>query len=116
MDSKGRLFVGDRQNNRIQIFDQEGKHLAFWPQFSRPSGVFIDRNDLIYVADSESESVSKNHDGWRRGIRIGSVRELASGRQLIPDDVDEARLVRAIDEKDGGVCGHQSEGGCLTRI
>jgi len=42
-------------------------------QFSRPSGVFIDKNDTIYVADSESESVSKNHDGWKRGIRIGKV-------------------------------------------
>ena len=40
-----------------------------WFQFSRPSGVFIDKNDMIYVADSESESVSKNHDGWKRGIR-----------------------------------------------
>ena len=66
MDSQGRLFVGDRQNNRIQIFDQDGKFLDQWAQFSRPSGIFIDRNDNIYVADSESESVSKNHDGWKR--------------------------------------------------
>jgi hypothetical protein len=27
MDSQGRLFVGDRQNNRIQIFDQDGKFM-----------------------------------------------------------------------------------------
>ena len=53
MDSQGRLFVGDRDNNRIQIFDQDGKFLAEWKQFSRPSGIFIDRNDMIYVADSE---------------------------------------------------------------
>ena len=70
MDSRGRLFVGDRQNNRIQIFDQDGNYIDQWFQFSRPSGVFIDKNDMIYVADSESESVSKNHDGWRRGIRV----------------------------------------------
>ena len=62
MDSQGRLFVGDRQNNRIQIFDQDGKYLDQWAQFSRPSGVYIDGKDNIYVADSESESVSKNHD------------------------------------------------------
>ena len=71
-DSKGRLFVGDRNNNRIQIFDQDGKFIDEWTQFSRPSGIFIDKNDMIYVADSESESVSRNHDGWKRGIRIGS--------------------------------------------
>ena len=58
IDSNGRLFVGDRNNNRIQIFDQDGKFLDQWSQFSRPSGIFIDKNDIIYVADSESGSVS----------------------------------------------------------
>jgi DNA-binding beta-propeller fold protein YncE len=87
MDSRGRLFVGDRNNNRIQIFDQEGNVLDQWPQFSRPSGVFIDRNDVIYVADSESESVAKNHDGWKRGIRIGSARD-GSVTAFIPDPVE----------------------------
>ncbi len=52
-DSKGRLFVGDRNNNRIQIFDQNGNFIEQWTQFSRPSGIFIDRHDTIYVADSE---------------------------------------------------------------
>lgn len=82
MDSGGRLFVGDRANNRIQIFDQEGKFLEEWKQFSRPSGIFIDRNDMIYVADSESNT--KRNPGWKRGIYIGSARD---GKVLhfIPD-------------------------------
>ncbi len=88
MDSRGRLFVGDRQNNRIQIFDQEGKFLDQWAQFSRPSGIFIDKNDNIYVADSESQSVSKNHDGWKRGIRVGSARD-GSVSAFIPDPVEK---------------------------
>ena len=75
MDSQGRLFVGDRNNNRIQIFDQDGNFLDQWRQFSRPSGIFIDKQDNIYVADSESGSVSLNHNGWRRGIRIGSAKD-----------------------------------------
>jgi len=54
MDSQGRIFVGDRFNNRIQIFDQNGAFLAIWTQFGRPSGIYIDRDDKIYVADSES--------------------------------------------------------------
>jgi hypothetical protein len=83
MDSRGRLFLGDRQNNRIQIFD-----LDQWFQFSRPSGVFIDKNDMIYVADSESESVSKNHDGWKRGIRVGRVSDGAV-TAFIPDPVEK---------------------------
>jgi streptogramin lyase len=88
-DSKGRLFVGDRNNNRIQIFDQEGNYLAEWKQFSRPSGIFIDKNDIIYVADSESESVSKNHYGWKRGIRVGKVKD-GSVTAFIPDPVEVA--------------------------
>ena len=52
IDSRGRLFVGDRNNNRVEIFDQEGNYLDQWLQFSRPSGVFIDKNDIIYVAHS----------------------------------------------------------------
>jgi 6-bladed beta-propeller len=73
MDSRGRLFVGDRGNNRIQIFDQEGKFLDEWKQFSRPSGIFIDKNDVMYVTDSESNK--SRHPGWQRGIRVGSARD-----------------------------------------
>jgi hypothetical protein len=80
MDSLGRLFVGDRNNNRIQIFDQDGNYIDQWAQFSRP---------VIYVADSESESVSKNHDGWRRGIRVGKVSD-GSPTALIPDPTEKA--------------------------
>jgi sugar lactone lactonase YvrE len=73
MDSQGRLFVGDRANSRIQIFDQEGTLLAQWTQFGRPSGIFIDAEDTIYVADSESNA--RTNPGWKRGIRIGSARD-----------------------------------------
>ena len=51
IDSSGRLFVGDRSNQRIQIFDQQGNFLEEWTQFGMPSGIFIDANDTIYVAD-----------------------------------------------------------------
>jgi len=71
MDSEGRLYVGDRANSRTQIFDQEGEHIATWTQFGRPSGLFIDANDILYSADSESNS--GRNPGWKRGIRIGSV-------------------------------------------
>lgn len=74
MDSQGRLFVGDRGNNRIKILDQNGNLLAIWYQFSRPSGIYIDQHDSIYVADSESGSVARARTDWKRGIRIGSAR------------------------------------------
>jgi DNA-binding beta-propeller fold protein YncE len=77
MDSRGRLFVGDRENNRIQIFDQDGNVLDEWRQFGRPSGIFITRDDTIYVADSESGPDTGAHElqGIKKGIRIGSARD-----------------------------------------
>ena len=73
MDSLGRLFVADRSNNRIQIFDQDGKFLADWRQFGRPSGLYIDKNDILYAADSQSGE--KYNAPFRQGIRIGSVKD-----------------------------------------
>lgn len=72
-DSKGRLFVADRGNHRIQIFDQDGKFIDSYEQFSRISGLFIDPKDTLYAIDSESNP--KNHAGWKTGIRIGRATE-----------------------------------------
>jgi DNA-binding beta-propeller fold protein YncE len=98
LDSRGRLFVGDRQNNRIQIFDADGKFIAQWFQFGRPSGMYIDKKtDTLYVADSESRDGRTNtgqlalpqtgygfNPGIQRGIRIGSAKD-GTVKSLIPD-------------------------------
>ena len=94
MDSRGRLFVGDRGNNRIKIFDQSGKLLDTWYQFSRPSGIYIDAHDSIYVADSESGSVAKQRTAWKRGIRIGSARD-GTVTGFIPDPDESATTTSA---------------------
>jgi sugar lactone lactonase YvrE len=75
MDSRGRLFVGDRENNRIQIFSQEGEFIDEWRQFGRPSGIFISPDDTLYVADSESgpDTGANELMGIMKGIRIGSA-------------------------------------------
>jgi DNA-binding beta-propeller fold protein YncE len=73
MDSAGRLFVADRSNGRIQIFDQNGQFLAEWKQFGRPSGLFINKQNIIYVADSQS--TEKTNPGYKQGVRIGTVKD-----------------------------------------
>ena len=73
MDSRGRLFVADRGNHRIQIFDQDGNHLDTYYQFGRISGLFIDDEDNLYAIDSES--TPNNHPGWLAGVRIGHASE-----------------------------------------
>jgi hypothetical protein len=86
LDSKGRIFVGDRTNNRIQILSPRGEFIAEWRQFGRPSGVRI-LNDVLYVADSESRNVPGEYGynpGFHRGIRIGSVND-GIVTEFIPD-------------------------------
>jgi hypothetical protein len=92
MDSAGRLFVADLRNFRVQIFDQDGRFLDQWTQFGMPGGIFIDRRDVLYVADSLSGA--DTHPGWVRGIRIGSARD---GRvtAFIPDPTPNATPITA---------------------
>jgi DNA-binding beta-propeller fold protein YncE len=73
LDSRGRLIVADRHNHRIQILTKDGTFVAEYDDFGRTSGLAIDRNDVIYTADSES--TERVHPGWRRGIRIGSLKD-----------------------------------------
>jgi DNA-binding beta-propeller fold protein YncE len=108
MDSRGRLFVGDRTNNRILVYDQDFKLLDTWYQFSRASGIFIDAQDNIYVADSESGSIEPARPEWKRGIRIGSART-GQVTAFIPDPVDSTRNTSAAEgvavDKNGVIYG-----------
>jgi len=70
-DSQGRLWVADRGNHRIEIFDQEGNYLDSRYAYGRISGLFITDDDTVYAIDSESGPY--NHVGWRNGVRIGPV-------------------------------------------
>jgi sugar lactone lactonase YvrE len=72
-DSQGRLIVADRHNHRIQILTKDGKYVGEYREFSRASGLAIDRNDTVYVADSESSP--QRHPGWLKGIRVGSLKD-----------------------------------------
>jgi DNA-binding beta-propeller fold protein YncE len=71
-DAKGRLWVADRGNHRLEIFDQEGNYLESRYMYGRISGFFI-RNNMVYAIDSESGPL--NHANWRNGVRIGPLDE-----------------------------------------
>jgi len=51
VDSRGRVLVGDRENNRVQVFDRAGKYLAEWGDFYHPMQIWIDDRDLVFVTD-----------------------------------------------------------------
>jgi sugar lactone lactonase YvrE len=108
MDSRGRLFIGDRGNNRIKIFDKDLKLVDTWYQFSRPSGIWIDKDDVMYVADSESGSVARTRTDWKRGIRVGSAKD-GTVKYYIPDPAENPPSTSSAEgiavDKDGVIYG-----------
>ena len=108
MDSQGRIFVGDRRsNNRIQIFDQDGTFLDEWRQFGSPARVFIDQQDVIYVADALSDE--KSNPGFKHGIHIGSAKD---GRvtAFIPDTEPNQLQKYVVADSSGNLWGGYASG------
>src|SRR3984893_7605222 len=90
--SQGHVFVADRSNSRVQIFDQDGNFIAAWKQFGRPSAVYVSKDDTLYVSDSQSNSTV--NPGYARGITVGSAKD-GSIKAFIPDpDLAEADVNR----------------------
>jgi hypothetical protein len=130
-DSQGRLFVADRSNNRIQIFDGNMNVVDEWTHFGRPSNLWILKDDTLLVADSESNnyiggpatapegggSVIRN-PGWKNGIRIGSARDGAL-RYFIdgtrPEGLGADELGNVFGGLTGG-CNVSVSGGCLQKF
>lgn len=51
VDNQDRVWIVDRENYRIQIFDQEGKFLDQWTDLSRPTDMVIDNEQVVYVSE-----------------------------------------------------------------
>ncbi|MBM3779795.1 MAG: hypothetical protein FJW23_16395 [Acidimicrobiia bacterium] len=130
-DSRGRLFVADRSNNRVQILDADLNPLDEWRHFGRPSGISILRDDTLIVSDSESGrpiggppaapeggGSALRNPGWQPGIRIGSARD-GSLRLFIdgtrPEGLAGDELGNVFAGLTGG-CDASPSGGCLQKF
>ena len=89
--SQNRIYVADRRNSRIQVFDQDGNFIVAWRQFGQPSSVFVGKDDTIYVGASFPDPNAKK--GELRGIVIGDARD-GSLKAFIPDPSDLDKVVR----------------------
>ena len=112
LDSRGRLFVGDRGNSRIQIFDQNGKFLEEWKQFGRPSGLFIDKKDVLYVTDHQSDE--KTNPGVRKGMSIGSAKDGKVSVFILDTDANPSQEGITADAK-GNIYGSLTGGMALKK-
>jgi DNA-binding beta-propeller fold protein YncE len=58
LDTRGRIYVGDRENNRIQVFDPDAKFLAQWTEGGAPFGLFPTADGRLFVADGRAHRVT----------------------------------------------------------
>lgn len=107
IDGKGRLLVGDRENDRIQVYDQEGTLLAVWNGFA-PYGLTLDAAGRLFVTDGRANKVlllddaGKIQQSWgRKGSAAGEFQLPhmlafdAAGNLLIAE-VDNKRLQKFV--------------------
>lgn len=72
LDPRGRVFVGDRENDRVQIFEPDGKFVDQWRESGAPYGLFLDQ-DRLFVADGRAKRINvldasgKRVGGWSTG-------------------------------------------------
>jgi len=130
-DSRGRLFVADRSNNRIQIFDQNMNVVDTWTHFGRPSGLWILKDDTLIVSDSESNQRiggaadapegggnAIRNPGWKNGIRIGSAKD-GSLTAFVDGTRPEGLAADELGNIFGGLtggCDVSKSGGCLQKF
>lgn len=58
LNAKGQVYVGDRENNRIQVFDPNGKFLEQWTNSGAPYGLFLEKNERVLVADGRGNRIN----------------------------------------------------------
>jgi streptogramin lyase len=84
IDRRGRVLVGDRENNRVQLFDRDGGYLAEWGDFYHPMQIWIDDRDLVFVTDQIPRISLMNLDGKL----VGRCRGAINGAHGLAGDAD----------------------------
>ena len=55
LDKRGRIYLGDSGNARVQVFDQNGKLVDIWPNIRNVNSCAMDNNDRFWVGDGNSQ-------------------------------------------------------------
>ena len=63
VDGESRVYVADRENNCVQVFDEDGNFIAWWGNFYHPMDIWMDNQDTIYVTDQVPRFTVLDRDG-----------------------------------------------------
>jgi streptogramin lyase len=88
IDSADRVFVADRDNARIQVFDTDGRYIEEWTRFGSPSGFYMTPDDVLWIAHSLGVYAGSTRDGAIMlsvhhedlGAEAGNVEDVAADR------------------------------------
>src|SRR5262249_15247123 len=83
LDSKGRVLVGDRENNRVQVFDADGKFIAQWKESGAPYGLFLTGQGKLFVADGRANGVRMLDDQGKAMAKWGE-KGMGAGQFVMP--------------------------------
>ena len=58
-----KVYVSDRENNRIQIFTLDGEYVDMWTGFKRPTKIYVDEHNIMYVSELDDRVTLLDLDG-----------------------------------------------------
>ena len=91
----GRVFVADRENDRIQVFTGEGEYISEWPDFAKPMGLHIDSNQVVYITDQIPRLSILNVEGEL----LSRGRTFGWGHNICTDSIGDIYIANVVDEK-----------------
>lgn len=71
VDADGLVYVADRQNRRVQIFDSEGEYIKEWAYKGLPCGLYIDDDGTMYMVSGFAGEILKLDDNGKALGRNG---------------------------------------------
>jgi len=90
VDRFDKVLVADRENNRVQVFDRDGRFIAAWGDFYHPMKIWVDDRDLVFVTDQIPRITLLSPDG----DLVGRCRGAINGAHGIGGD-DEGNIYLA---------------------
>ncbi len=82
IDHEGRVYVADRSNARVQVFDRDGRYISEWagPEIGRPYGVAIGPDEKAYIVDGGDQPVEPPDRSKAMRLTLNGKVETTFGR------------------------------------
>jgi hypothetical protein len=106
VDRNNRIYVSDRMNHRIQIFDEQGTVLDEWPNIWDPVAIMVDQNDKVWVLDATLNRILRYSTEGQLEDYFGTYGEVSSlGRPGFTCSDENARAAAGVADFHTGACG-----------